>query len=377
MAKHQYATPLIIRDGRTTSLSRVPLGHGSYSEDWLQQLLFEHPSLLPVGDIEPWFDGLIPVARELPTAAGPLDLLYINDRGYLTLVETKLWRNPTARREVVAQIIDYTKEMARWSYDDLLDAVTRSPIRGTGRGTDPLVDLARQASPDFDEGDFVDSVQRSLSRGQFLLLIVGDGIRHEVVDIADFLQSTPQLGFTLGLVEIALFRTGTAGDDTLFVQPRTLAQTENLTRAVVEIKVPVSPADVVVTLPAETPTARTRRPITEDEFLRKLAAKASPDVVDFARWALQQADGDDTDLVVRWGEIGPLFKYIDPAPGGNFTLCGFSRDGSLCATEWLEYRCRQLGLPDALWRNHLEGLAALIPGAVVLGGEDPHRPSPC
>ncbi|MCC7020824.1 MAG: hypothetical protein IT332_13765 [Ardenticatenales bacterium] len=82
-------------------MARVPLGEASYNEDWLQQLLFEHPQLLPVAEIEPWFDGLLPVARELPTAAGPLDLLFINPRGYLTLVETKLWRNPTARREVV------------------------------------------------------------------------------------------------------------------------------------------------------------------------------------------------------------------------------------------------------------------------------------
>lgn len=104
MTQSQFAAPLIVRDGRTTPLQRVAFGDREYNEDWLQRLLFEHPRLLPIGEIEPWFDDAMPVVRELPTRAGPLDLLYVNARGYLTLVETKLWRNPQARREVVGQV---------------------------------------------------------------------------------------------------------------------------------------------------------------------------------------------------------------------------------------------------------------------------------
>jgi hypothetical protein len=316
------------------------------------------------------------VARELPTAAGPLDLLFINPRGYLTLVETKLWRNPTARREVVGQLIDYTKEIARWSYGELLEAirVARALIQRSADATDPLVDLARAASPDFDERDFVDNVQRGLRRGQFLILIVGDGIRQEVVQIADFLQSTPTLGFTLGLVELALFRTGEPGDETLFVQPRTLARTEVLTRAVVEVRGPSRLEDVSVTLPvedeSEAKVAKVRRKITEEEFLRKLRENASPAVVDFARWAMQQADGAESGLAVRWGETGPLFKYFYPAQGGEFTLCGFSSDGKLKATEWVASRCQQHGLPDDIWQKYLRSLAAMCPGAEVRQSEN-------
>ena len=47
----------------------------------------------------------------------------MNGEGYLTLVETKLWRNPEARRTVVAQIIDYASHLSTWTYDDLRQAV--------------------------------------------------------------------------------------------------------------------------------------------------------------------------------------------------------------------------------------------------------------
>lgn len=361
MTQSQFAAPLLIRSGRTSTLQRVSFGDRQYDEGWLQNLLFEHPQLLPIADIEPWFDMPLPVARELPTAAGPLDLLYVNARGYLTLVETKLWRNPQARREVVGQLIDYAKEIARWSYGDLVEAIRAAAPGSFAAGIDPLVSLARDAEPEFDERDFVDSVQRGLRRGQFLLLIVGDGIREEVVQITDYLQSTPSLGFTLGLVEIALFRTGDEPDAGMYVQPRTLAKTEVLTRAVVEIKVAVRPEDIQVSLPSEVqPATSVRRKITEEEFLGLLAENASAEVEEFVRWALAAAEDARPGIVVHWGQGGPMVKYGDSMTGKDFTLCGFGKAATLTNTEWMRGRCRELSLPDSLWEQHLAGLAGLF-----------------
>ena len=39
--------------------------------------------------------------------------------GYPWAREFKLWRNPHARREVIGQILDYAKDLASWSYEDL------------------------------------------------------------------------------------------------------------------------------------------------------------------------------------------------------------------------------------------------------------------
>src|SRR5512144_2824257 len=86
----------------------------SFGERWLQETLFDHPTLLPIDDIDSAYGGCIAVCRELQTSAGPIDLLYVTPEGRLVIAETKLWRNPEARRAVVTQILDYAKELATW-----------------------------------------------------------------------------------------------------------------------------------------------------------------------------------------------------------------------------------------------------------------------
>ena len=68
--------------------------------------------MLPVAAIDAAYSDPVPVCRELSTPAGYVDALYINALGRLILAEFKLWRNPQARREVIGQILNYTKELA-------------------------------------------------------------------------------------------------------------------------------------------------------------------------------------------------------------------------------------------------------------------------
>ena len=77
----------------------------------------------------------------------------------------------------------------------------------------------------------MDNVTRHLSRGEFLLLIVGDGIREGAEKIVDFVQRHSGLRCSLALVEAALYR---GLNDRLVVQPRVLARTEIVRRFVVE-----------------------------------------------------------------------------------------------------------------------------------------------
>ena len=92
-------------------------------------------------------------------------------------------------------------------------------------------ELVLEQAPDVDEADFVDSVTRHLKRGEFLLLIIGDGIREGVENIVQFVQSHSGLHFKLALVEAALYH-DTGGR--LIVQPRVVARTEVVHRIVVE-----------------------------------------------------------------------------------------------------------------------------------------------
>ena len=88
------------------------------------------------------------------------------------LVECKLWRNCEGRREVVGQILDYAKELSRWSSSDLQREVSRR----VKRDGNPLLEMVQAADPSVDEMEFNDALTANLRRGRFLLLIVGDGI---------------------------------------------------------------------------------------------------------------------------------------------------------------------------------------------------------
>jgi hypothetical protein len=101
---------------------------------------------------------------------------------------------------VVGQALDYAKDLSKWSYEDLDQAVSSS-----SDNKKPLFEIISQEADDLDESQFIDSVTKNLKKGRFLLLIVGDGIREGVENIANFLQAHAGLDFTFGLVELALF----------------------------------------------------------------------------------------------------------------------------------------------------------------------------
>ena len=213
------------------TLQRIPLGasvaSGGMDEASLQDLLFRFPETLPISAIDAAYADAVPVCRELSTPAGYVDALYVNPAGRLTLAEFKLWRNPQARREVIGQILDYAKELASWGYEDLQREVSKT----VGRKGNVPFELIRERFPEANETEFVDNVTRHLKRGEFLLMIVGDGIREGVENIVDFVQRHSGLRFNLALVEAALYRDRA---ERLIVQPRVLARTEIVRRIVVE-----------------------------------------------------------------------------------------------------------------------------------------------
>ena len=232
MSDEHYAKPVLVRSNKVSLLlDRVALTGTDidYNETFIQDLAFLHPNCLPINEIDRAYEGIIPVCKELNTPAGPLDILYVTPKGRLVIVEAKLWRNPDARRKVVGQVLDYAKELARWDYEDLQREVSKA----TKRKGNVLYEIVAEQFPDTDEAEFVDEVTRSISSGRFLLLILGDGIREGVGAIAEFLDEVGSLEFTLGLVELAIYK---APNNELLLQPRVLAKTTIFKRTVVSIK---------------------------------------------------------------------------------------------------------------------------------------------
>ncbi len=227
--------------GRTESLNRADLGGksetGRYSEAWLQNLLHARPEIFPIEQIEPGFGDLIPLCREFPVAfgagrSGALDNLYATASGGLVLVEAKLWRNPEARRSVVAQAMEYAAAIFRMSYEELEQAVLRARTSEDKPATSMFDIVSGDAGGD--EAEFVDAVSRNLRRGRAIIAVVGDGIREDIAPLAELLQSHAGHRFTFALVELAVYETPATG--VRVVVPSVLAQTELIERGVVRIE---------------------------------------------------------------------------------------------------------------------------------------------
>lgn len=232
MSESQYGTPLLIQEGKSSQLTKLPIGlGGEYDEAFIQKLAFDFPDCLPITEIDRAYENLIPVCMELSTPVGRLDILYVTPKGHLVIVEAKLWRNPEARRKVMGQLLDYAKELSKWKYEDLQREVSRA----TSRKGNVLYDLVKKDYPLTDESDFVDEVSKSLRKGRFLLLVLGDGIREGAAGIAEFIEDVGHLEFTFGMVELGLFSTPQNG---ILIQPRTLVKTVIVKRFVVTTDLP-------------------------------------------------------------------------------------------------------------------------------------------
>jgi hypothetical protein len=228
----QHGVPLLLtsRDGGAVPLKPYTQqgGDDAVSEAVIQALVHAYPACLPITEIDAMFAGPVPICTELTTPAGPIDNFMVTPSGLPVLVECKLWRNPEARREVVGQILDYAKELSRWSSSDL----QREVRRRLKRDGNPLLEMVRAVDPHVDERQFNDALTANLRRGRFLLLIVGDGIREGVEAIAEYLQVHAGLHFSLGLVELPIYMMPN-GDR--LVAPRVLARTTIVTRNVVAL----------------------------------------------------------------------------------------------------------------------------------------------
>jgi hypothetical protein len=251
-----------------------------YDEAWLQRLLHQNPEVLPIEQIEPGFGKLVPLCRELPLPLGAnqtgyLDNLFATADGRLVLVEAKLWRNHEARRAVIAQALEYAASIFRLGYEELQSAVLQARKHDVPQVASLHEIIACHHRP-VDETEFLDAVSRNLSRGRAIIAVVGDGIREELISIAELLQSHAGHRFTFALVELKIYEAPQHG--ARIVVPSVLAQTQFIERGVVQIedalgnkpRITIRSLDEVS---LASPSPRHPFGIGEDEFYEALGQK--------------------------------------------------------------------------------------------------------
>lgn len=256
-------------NGQASVMKRIPFMTGTFNEAWLQEVLADNPFIIPSFEVGSEYAPLVCIGREVPVGSGEtqgyIDNLYLTPSGHIVIVETKLFRNQESRRTVVAQIIDYAKELQKWDCEMLNKVAEQYTLKYEGQAK-RIIDImvARGGTSYADEARLTDKINDSLKRASFLLMIIGDGIRSSVQQLADFLNENTSMAFNLALAEMEIYQT----DNGVIVIPNLLAKTSVIERNIVSIH--GSFVDEETEHESASPSKYIRKPmLTRREFITK------------------------------------------------------------------------------------------------------------
>ncbi|QYG93436.1 hypothetical protein HC251_14060 [Iamia sp. SCSIO 61187] len=331
----------------------MPFTERTFAENWLQELIQEHPTLLPVDEIRASIGPLTSLGREVPTTAGQIDNLLVDPNGTLVIIETKLWRNPQARRDVVGQVIDYAAALCQLSFDELDHAVRLV------NGDCGIADLL--GGDDLERQQLIDGISRGLRSGDLVLLVVGDGIREEIESIADLLGAAPHLGFTFGLIELAVY--DSSASSTLVI-PTVVAHSVEITRTTVRVEVlPDGRLDVkVAALNDEDAAAPSRRQKLDAEtFAHHLSGNVDPATLsDVLAWRDQVAA--DPRLRVDYASKSMIFRVRPVGIAREFTGLLIEETGNV-SVGWLHQQVTGVGAQGDIATKYAAETAMLVGAA--------------
>ena len=219
--------------------------------------------------------------------------------------------------------------------------------------------IASQYDGDLDEAKLMYKRSRNLKRGRFLLLIAGDGIREGVENIINFLQAFGGLHFTFALVEYAVFPLPEAVGEGWIVQPRILARTAEIERAVIRVDHGVvsieAPDDQMVTHRS----LGRKKTVTEQEFLEALEevdAKAASALPMFFE------ECEEAGLVITRTGASMIIHWFDDE-GTKFNFGTISQDGAL-NTNYICYSAAMAG-DISIGEDYLEGVAEILENGAI------------
>ena len=223
---------IITSSHQAARLKRLPRTHEHFNEEFLQEILAAHPEILPAAHLREDVGPLLCIGREIPVSCGNIDNLYLSSSGYPLIVECKLWRNPQARREVLSQTLDYIKELVQQDYEWFEKQWNERGRKNDEQGRDLVHTLSDLSQDELDQSFLVDRVNRALSRGDVLAMIVGDGIETRLQELVDHLcRDSAHLRYSLALVEFVCYPLERGANEEMLVVPRIVESVDPVQRA--------------------------------------------------------------------------------------------------------------------------------------------------
>ncbi len=160
------------------------------NEAELQNILYESPEIIPIeklGENLPKPKLFIKEAG-LP-GSGNTDLIGIDEKGGITIIECKLATNTDIRRKVIGQVLEYAAHLWRMTYDQFDDICSKAEKWGEKHLADLMREKMEGTEETWVEDDFRNNVASTLEKGDFRLIIAVDALNDELRRIIQFLNS--------------------------------------------------------------------------------------------------------------------------------------------------------------------------------------------
>jgi hypothetical protein len=271
----------------------VPMEESDYvKEVHLQWLLVRYPDLLPGDQIAPedprrWLlvarEMAVPGDDEEARGRWSLDHLFLDQDGVPTFVECKRAADTRARREVVAQMLDYAANgTAYWGMDRLRQSAAET-AQALDKDLDAEILALIEGEDAADIEAYWDTVEKNLEAGRVRLLFVIDRPPKELRRLVEFLNEK-MADVEVLTVEIKQYL-GANGQ-----------------RAVV-------PRALGVSARHSKEAKRSRRHVDRETFLNNCPAE----IVPFFEYVLDQ--GAERGHEIYWGMVGFSVRAFLPGSG--------------------------------------------------------------
>lgn len=224
-----------------------------------QYLIAKFPSLIiSIPELEISDSDKCLVIREFNAGRGPIDVIIITENSEILLIETKLYRNPESHRIVVAQAIDYAKALSQIKIEKLETAISQSEFNNPK--------IFKEL---FGDDLFVAALDKNIKTGNFNVVIVGDKIHPNVLNMVEAIQSAPHLVYTIYLAEIQPY---TLDDNNIIIKPKIVAKTNEVERSVIRLEIDYKEKKLTIESESPEKEGKGNKPIlSQQEFLNSVS----------------------------------------------------------------------------------------------------------
>jgi hypothetical protein len=293
--------PISILGNTYRELIKIDETKSRFNEDWLQKVIHYNPQSYPIENPLNSDLKIISLGREINSGAGYIDILLLTSDAELIVVETKLWRNPEKSRTVLAQILDYAKELCKWDYEDLNNAVISAQRDQKSAKTLSLKDIIVQEFSNQNLTDFLEILFQNIQKGIMNLSIIGDKISPNLLLLSDTLQTSPGLSFNLKLIEMKLF---SYGEDIIMI-PDLVGKTKEVIREVVKVQFEKEKPKIEVTYLETENTQSSRTKTNKATFISQCPIDVAQIIEPWLdKWQNQK------ELMIYWGVSGLSIRKL-------------------------------------------------------------------